>query len=107
MARSLETKSEEQGVSGLIVPREKLLRSPVAEQLPAACRCSRLAFCPNAICGTGRCDGSGLLACDRRQLQPPARGVAAPRTNLCPGSSGFALRAFDPTQTPDRPKPSR
>src|SRR5579872_6929851 len=98
---------ESQGVAALIALLERLLRSPVAEQLRAAHRCSRLASYPNAICGTARCDGSDRLACDRKQLRRPARAAAVPRTNLCLDSSDFGLRAFDPRQIPDRPKPSK
>src|SRR5579864_1791557 len=98
---------ESKGVAALIALLGRLLRSPVAEQLRAAHRCSRLASYPNAICGTVRCDGSESLACGRRQLRRPARAGEVPTIGLCLDSNGFGLLAFAPRQIPDRPKPSK
>src|SRR5437016_9417446 len=108
MARALERKNAEAGIiAPLTVLLGKLRRSPVAEQFPAARMCSRLASCRNAICGTAPCGGTGLLACDRRRLRRPVQVVTVPTINLCPGSSGFVLQAFDPIQIRDRPTPSK
>src|SRR5690349_23083456 len=106
MAPAVERKNAEEGiVARSIFPMGRLLRSPVAGQPQAVCTCSRLASCRNAICGTARCDGSGLLACDRRQLRRPVQAAEAPTISLCPGSSGFGLRAFAPIQILDLPRP--
>src|SRR5438445_2798654 len=95
MARAMERKNTEAGIiAPITVLLEKWRRSPVAGQLRAARMCSRLASCRNAICGTAPCDGTGLLACDRRRLRRPVRVVTDPKINLCPGSSGFVLQAF-------------
>src|SRR5437016_3481119 len=108
MARALEGKSAEEAIAMRVIAQlGKLRRSPVAEQFPAARMCSRLASCRNAICGIALCGGTGFLACDRRRLRRPVQVVTVPKINLCPGSSGFVLRAFGRIQIPDRPTPSK
>ena len=71
-------------------------RSPSAlavGRLRAGHRYSRVAACLNASGEIAPCDGSGCLACARRRLRLPTLAARAPRTGLCPGSSGSGLRA--------------